>query len=72
MTGMPAFDNLLSDEQIWKLTAFIGKMGELDKLSPEAQQSWKGISTAPEPPATNPAAAPSPGQERSLEHRQGH
>jgi mono/diheme cytochrome c family protein len=37
-TGMPAWGNRLSDDQIWKLTAFLSQMG---KLPPAVDQEWK-------------------------------
>jgi mono/diheme cytochrome c family protein len=40
-TGMPAWDKVLSDNDIWKLTAFLSKMEELDRLSPAVQEAWK-------------------------------
>jgi len=40
-TGMPAWDKLLTDNDIWKLTTFLGKMGDLDKLSHTVQAAWK-------------------------------
>lgn len=38
LTGMPAWGNLLSDDQIWKLTAFLSQM---EKLPPSVDQEWK-------------------------------
>ena len=37
-TGMPAWRNALTDDQIWKVTALLT---HLDKLSPAVQQYWK-------------------------------
>jgi mono/diheme cytochrome c family protein len=37
-TGMPAWDKVLSDQDMWKLTAFLSR---LDKLPPGVQQYWK-------------------------------
>ena len=37
-TGMPAWGHALSEQDIWKLTAFLSR---LDKLPPAVQQYWK-------------------------------
>jgi mono/diheme cytochrome c family protein len=37
-TGMPAWNRALSDQDIWKVTAFLSR---LDKLPPGVQQYWK-------------------------------
>ena len=37
-TGMPAWNKALSDQDIWKVTAFLS---HIDKLPPEVQQYWK-------------------------------
>jgi thiosulfate dehydrogenase len=37
-TGMPAWGKTLTDDQIWKVTAFLTR---LDKLPPAVQQYWK-------------------------------
>jgi mono/diheme cytochrome c family protein len=37
-TGMPAWSHALSDQDMWKLTAFLTR---LDKLPPGVQQYWK-------------------------------
>jgi mono/diheme cytochrome c family protein len=44
MTGMPAWDGVLTDEQIWKTVAFIKHSG---KLPPEVQGYWTGIASVP-------------------------
>jgi mono/diheme cytochrome c family protein len=38
MTGMPTWDGVLSDDQIWKTVAFIKHS---DKLPPAVQAAWK-------------------------------
>jgi len=48
-TGMPAWQKLASDEQIWKVATFLSKM---DKLPPAVDQEWK----KPSPTATPPPA----------------
>jgi mono/diheme cytochrome c family protein len=55
MTGMPAWDKALSDSEIWKITAFLSRMEDLDKLSPTVQAAWKGgapaeLGVQPTPP----------------------
>ncbi len=37
-TGMPAWGNLFSDDQIWKVTAFLS---QIEKLPPSLDQEWK-------------------------------
>ena len=37
-TGMPAWNHALSDQDMWKVTAFLTR---LDKLPPAVQQYWK-------------------------------
>lgn len=62
MTGMPAWDRVLSDTEIWKVTTFLGKMEDLDKLSPAVQQAWKTGEPAIPAASQNPAAATPPPQ----------
>lgn len=38
MSGMPAWKQLLTDEQIWQVTGFLAYM---DKLSPPVSEAWK-------------------------------
>ena len=49
-TGMPAWDKTLSDNDIWKITAFLSRM---DKLPPAVQDFWKRTSGT-NPPAGEP------------------
>jgi mono/diheme cytochrome c family protein len=44
MTGMPTWDGVLSDEEMWKIVAFIKHS---DKLPPEAQAEWLKMATTP-------------------------
>lgn len=37
LTGMPSWDGVLSDDEIWKVIAFVKNS---DKLPPEVQQMW--------------------------------
>jgi mono/diheme cytochrome c family protein len=48
-TGMPAWNKALSDEEMWKVTAFLSR---IEKLPPAVQDYWKkSIGAAPPPPA---------------------
>lgn len=42
-TGMPAWENTLNDQQIWKLVAFLSR---IDKLPPAVEQAWEQTSTS--------------------------
>jgi mono/diheme cytochrome c family protein len=44
MTGMPAWDTVLTDEQIWKVVAFIKHSG---KLSPDVKSYWDSVAATP-------------------------
>jgi mono/diheme cytochrome c family protein len=44
MTGMPSWDGVMSDEEIWKVVAFIKHS---NKLPPEAQAEWQRLATEP-------------------------
>jgi mono/diheme cytochrome c family protein len=44
MTGMPAWDRILSDEEMWKVVAFIKHS---DKLPPDAQAAWQQLASTP-------------------------
>jgi mono/diheme cytochrome c family protein len=37
-TGMPAWKTLMSDADLWKMTAFLTR---IDKLPPAVQEAWK-------------------------------
>jgi len=54
MTGMPAWDGILNDAQIWQIVAFVKNSG---KLPPEAQEAWRQAATPPSAPS-NPVPAP--------------
>ena len=47
LTGMPAFGQSLSDQQIWTLALFLKHM---DKLPPPAQQAWQQVQNWPPAP----------------------
>src|SRR3954467_3113080 len=44
MTGMPAWDGVMSDEEMWKVVAFIKHS---DKLPPEAAAAWQKMAATP-------------------------
>ena len=45
-TGMPAWSKALSEQDIWKVTAFLSR---LEKLPPAVQEHWKKVyGTSPE------------------------
>jgi mono/diheme cytochrome c family protein len=44
MTGMPSWDGVLSDEEIWKVVAFVKHS---DKLPPETQATWRQLASTP-------------------------
>ncbi len=48
-TGMPAWENTLSDDQIWTLVTFLSHM---DKLPPAVQQVWGQPETSTSPSNT--------------------
>jgi len=51
-TGMPAWNKALSDDQIWKVTAFLSR---LEKLPPGVQDYWKkSFGVSPQPAGTAP------------------
>jgi thiosulfate dehydrogenase len=52
LTAMPSFKNILSDDQIWQVSAVVARA---DKLPPEAQNA---LLSAPPGPAVNPASSP--------------
>jgi mono/diheme cytochrome c family protein len=44
MTGMPAWDGVLSDDEMWKIIAFIKHS---DQLPPEVQAAWQKMASTP-------------------------
>jgi mono/diheme cytochrome c family protein len=44
MTGMPSWDGVMSDEEMWKVIAFIKHS---DKLPPETQAAWQQLASTP-------------------------
>ena len=55
MSGMPTWDGILSDNQIWQIIAFVKNSG---KLPPEVQQAWQQVAASPTSAPSNPVAAP--------------
>ena len=47
LTGMPSFEDSLSDQEIWTLALFLKHM---DKLSPAVQQAWQQVQNWPVTP----------------------
>src|SRR6476619_4090540 len=44
MTGMPTWDGVMSDEEMWKVIAFIKHS---DKLPPETAAAWQKLASEP-------------------------
>jgi thiosulfate dehydrogenase len=44
MTGMPSWDGVMSDEEMWKVIAFIKHSG---KLPPETAAAWQKLASTP-------------------------
>jgi len=44
MTGMPAWDGVISDADIWRVVAFIKHS---DKLPPESKAAWERAAATP-------------------------
>jgi mono/diheme cytochrome c family protein len=44
MTGMPAWDGIMSDDEIWKVIAFIKHS---DQLPPETAAAWQSLASEP-------------------------
>jgi thiosulfate dehydrogenase len=47
LTGMPSFEDSLSDQEIWTLALFLKHM---DKLPPSVQQAWQQVQNWPVTP----------------------
>ena len=44
MTGMPSWDGIMSDEEMWKVVAFLKHR---DKLPPETAAAWQKLASEP-------------------------
>lgn len=54
LSGMPAWEHILDEQQMWQITAFLSKM---DKLPPEVAVQWKAAAST-EPAIGSATAAP--------------
>jgi len=54
MSGMPTWDGILNDAQIWQIVAFIKNSG---KLPPEVQEAWRQAAISP---SSQPSVPPTP------------
>jgi thiosulfate dehydrogenase len=52
LSGMPAWKQTLSEQEIWQVTTLLSHM---DKLSPEVTDEWKAITGASPDAASSPA-----------------
>jgi len=55
MTGMPSWDGVLTDDQMWKAILFVKHS---NKLPPDVQMAWQEIATPAEAAPPVPPAAP--------------
>ena len=55
LSGMPAWDHALSDEEIWQVTMFLGRM---DNLPLEVSDLWKVAANGPAEGITDSNSAP--------------
>jgi len=63
MTGMPSFESVLNDQQMWNVAALLASA---DKLPPEATQTLKQpLFPPPPPPANGKSTAPSGARPRT-------
>ncbi len=58
MTGMPTWDGVLTDEDIWKVITFIKHS---DKLPPEVESAWRQMAARPDADEAGQEMAPPPG-----------
>ncbi len=65
MTGMPSFENVLTDQQMWQTAALLASA---DKLPPEAMQTLKQPLFPPPPPPANGAKTPPSGSAPKEHH----
>jgi mono/diheme cytochrome c family protein len=55
MTGMPFWDGILSDDEMWKIIAFVKHS---DKLPPDVQEAWQQMAAAPPDEDAPPSGGP--------------
>lgn len=63
MTGMPSWDGILSDDQMWKTVLFIKHS---DKLPPDVQMAWQEIATPA--PTSQPVQQAAPQNQPQPKH----
>jgi thiosulfate dehydrogenase len=62
LSGMPAWKQSLSDEQMWQVTTFLSHM---DKLPPSVSDQWKAAAGGSA--EGNPSAHPSPSMDKNMQ-----
>lgn len=67
MTGMPTWDGILNDAQIWQIVAFIKNSG---KLPSAVQEAWRQAATPPPNAPSNQVPAPAGATAPSASPRQ--
>jgi thiosulfate dehydrogenase len=68
-TGMPSFENVLNDQQMWQTAALLASA---DKLPPEAMQTLKQPLFPPPPPPANGKKTPPSGSVPKAHHPARH
>jgi thiosulfate dehydrogenase len=51
LSGMPAWNRSLNEQEIWQVTTFLGHM---DKLPPEVTEEWKALASGAAPASPDP------------------
>lgn len=76
-TGMPGWEKVMSDEQIWKIMGFLSKMDKIDELPGPVLEEWKKVE--PTAPASQMNAGANAGKAeaqsggaKNEQHDQGH
>jgi thiosulfate dehydrogenase len=54
LSGMPAWKQVLSEQQIWQVTTLLSHM---DKLTPQVSDAWKAIASVPLDAKSSPEAS---------------
>jgi mono/diheme cytochrome c family protein len=55
-TGMPGWETVLSDDQIWRIIGFLSKMDKIDQLPAPVQEEWKRVDSSMPAPQMNQGA----------------
>ncbi len=73
-TGMPAWDKIMTDSEIWQVVAFLSKYDKMNELSPAVQAEWKKAEgQMPPAPATGSAGQQTPAPPKEAQpHRHDH